>query len=383
MKIGIVSPYAYPRPGGANSYIRESYEELRRMGHDVRIIPAPWGDAPPAQDVIQIGQAVAVPFNGAVGRITLSLRLEWLVSRMLERERFDIIHHHEPLVPFLSMQILDSARCPNVATFHAFGGFSFSYWAGRFIANHYMKRLDARIAVSSAARHFISQYFPGDYRIIPNGVDVSFYANARPFPEYSDGKINILFVGRLEPRKGALYLMEAYAKLKPKHPEIRLILCAVGPQLGRLRGYVRANRLEDVLFAGRPDDSDKARFYRTADIFCAPSTGQESFGIVLLEAMAAGLPVVASDIHGYKRVVQRNVTGLLVEPKDPGAIAAALERLIAQPELRKGLGEAGARRAPEYDWRHVTGELVRVYENVIRRRTAPASEPTPMPVRTR
>ncbi|TME62744.1 MAG: hypothetical protein E6I51_05930, partial [Chloroflexi bacterium] len=128
VKIGIVSPYAYPRPGGANSYIRESYEELRRLGHEVRIITAPWGDDPPAQDVIQIGQAIAVPYNGAIGRITLSLRLEWLVSRMLDRERFDIIHHHEPLVPFLSMQILDSAKCPNVATFHAFGGFSFSYW---------------------------------------------------------------------------------------------------------------------------------------------------------------------------------------------------------------------------------------------------------------
>ena len=110
MKIGIVSPYAYPRPGGANAHIRETYERLRDMGHEVRIITAPWGDDPPAQDVIQIGQAIAVPYNGAIGRITLSLRLEWLVSRMLDRERFDIIHHHEPLVPFLSMQILDSAR---------------------------------------------------------------------------------------------------------------------------------------------------------------------------------------------------------------------------------------------------------------------------------
>jgi len=368
VKIGIVSPYAYPRPGGANSYIRESYSELRRLGHDVRIITAPWGDDPPAQDVIQIGQAIAVPYNGAIGRITLSLRLEWLVSRMLEREQFDIIHHHEPLVPFLSMQILDSARCPQVATFHAFGGFSFSYWAGRPIGNRYMNKLDARIAVSSAARHFISTYFPGDYRIIPNGVDVQFYASAKPFPEYNDGKINILFVGRLEPRKGAMYLMEAYAKLKPKHPELRLILCSVGPLLGRLRRFVRQNRLEDVLFAGRVSDADKARFYKTAHIFCAPSTGQESFGIVLLEAMAAGLPVVASDIHGYKRVVQRNVTGLLVEPKDPDAIAGALERLLCEPALRERLGQAGARRAPEYDWSHVAAQLVELYEEVIRKR---------------
>src|SRR3989442_9107884 len=167
-----------------------------------------------------------------------------------------------------------------------------------------------------------------------------------------------------------MYLMEAYAQLKPKHPELRLILCSVGPLLGRLRRFVRNNRLEDVLFAGRVSDVDKARFYKTAHIFCAPSTGQESFGIVLLEAMAAGLPVVASDIHGYKRVVQRNVTGLLVEPKEPDAIAAALERLICDEGLRRRLGEAGARRAPEYDWSHVTRELLDLYGEVIAKRVA-------------
>ncbi len=370
MKIGIVSPYAYPRPGGANAHIRETYERLRELGHEVRIVTAPWGDDPPAQDVIQVGQAIAVPFNGSIGRVTLSLRLDWLVKRMLDRERFDIIHHHEPLVPFLSLQILDSSRCPQVATFHAFGGFSFSYWLGRPLADRYMGKLDARVAVSSAARHFIARYYPGEYRIIPNGVDVDFYANAKPFPEFRDGKINILFVGRLEPRKGATYLVRAYAALKERHPDTRLILCSVGPQLGEIRRFVRRHHVEDVLFAGRVSDADKARFYKTADIFCAPSTGQESFGIVLLEAMAAGLPVVASDIHGYKRVVQRNATGLLVEPRDPHAIADALERLIREPALRARLGEAGARVAPDYDWSHVTRQLVDLYTEVIARRAA-------------
>ena len=368
MKIGIVSPYAYPRPGGANAHIRETYERLREMGHQVRIITAPWGDDPPARDVIQVGQAIAIPFNGSIGRVTLSLRLEWLVSHMLERERFDIIHHHEPFVPFLSFQILDSAKCPHVATFHAFGGFSISYWAGRILLDRYMRKLDARVCVSSASRHFISRYFPEeDYWIIPNGVDVRFYADARPLPEYRDGKLNILFVGRLESRKGAMYLLRAYARLKPRYPNTRLVICNWGPQLGSLRRFIRHHNLKDVLFAGRVSDTDKARLYKTADIFCAPSTGQESFGIVLLEAMAAGLPVVASDIHGYKRVVQRNVSGLLVEPRDPEALAAALERLICDPDLRQRMGEAGARRAPDYDWSHVTAQLVAVYEEVIRR----------------
>src|ERR1700682_639492 len=171
-------------------------------------------------------------------------------------------------------------------------------------------------------------------------------------------------------RTGTLSWREATTKRKPKHPELRLILCSVGPLLGRLRRFVRENRLEDVLFAGRVSDADKARFYRAAHILCAPSTGQESFGIVLLEAMAAGLPVVASDIHGYKRVVQRNISGLLVEPRDSDAIAAALERLICEPALRVRLGEAGARRAPEFDWSHVTAQLVGVYEEVIQRRRA-------------
>jgi phosphatidylinositol alpha-mannosyltransferase len=383
VKIGIVSPYAYPRPGGANAHIRETYTRLRDLGHEVRIITAPWGDDPPAKDVIQVGQAVAVPFNGSVGRVTLSLRLEWLISRMLERERFDVIHHHEPFVPFLSFQILDSARCPNVATFHAVGGVSFSYWAGRIALDRYMDKFDERIAVSTAARHFVSRYFPGDYRIIPNGVDVDFYRHAKPFPEFQDGKTNLLFVGRVEPRKGAMYLMKAYEQVKVRHPNTRLIVAGRGPEIGDLRRYARQRSIGDVFFAGRVSDEDKARFYKTADIFVAPSTGQESFGIVLLEAMAAGRAVIASDIHGYKRVVQRNVTGLLVEPKDPDALAEALERLIASPDQRQALGEAGARRAIDFDWQHVTAELVHVYEEVIARRRAAAPQPASLPVRTR
>ncbi len=366
MKIGIVSPYAYPRPGGANEHIRETYEHMRDRGHEVRIITAPWGDDPRAQDVIQIGRAIAVPYNGSVGRITLSARLEFLVTKMLARERFDIIHHHEPLVPLLSAQILDRKSCPQVATFHAFGGFSFGYWAFRPIADRYMAKLDGRIAVSSAARHFISRYFPGDYRIIPNGVDADFFANAKPFPEFRDGMTNILFVGRLEPRKGALYLVRAYQKLKLRHPATRLIVCGRGVELGELRRFVRRNDVRDVLFAGAVSEVDKARFYKTADIFCAPSTGRESFGIVLLEAMAAGTPTVVSDIHGYKRVVQRNVSGLLVEPRDVDALCGALDRLITEPELRSRLGAAGAKRAREFDWSHVTDQLLAFYDEVIR-----------------
>lgn len=368
MKVGLVSPYAYPRPGGANDHIRSLYVHLRDMGHEVRILTAPWGDDPPAQDVIQIGQAIAVPYNGSIGRVTLSVRLEWLVSRILGRERFDILHHHEPFVPFLSFQLLDSASCPHVATFHAFGGFSVSYWLGRVFLHRYFDRLDGKIAVSTAARHHIARYFPGDYRIIPNGVDVEAFARAQPFPEFRDGMVNILFVGRAEPRKGLMHLAEAYTKLKIRHPNTRLIIASSGPLIGRVRRFFRRERVRDVLFAGRVSDGDKMRFYKTADIFCAPSTGRESFGIVLLEAMAAGRPIVASDIHGYKNVVQRNVSALLVEPKDSDALAAALARLVEDEDLRRRMGAAGLARAPEYDWAHVTRRVVDLYEDVVARR---------------
>jgi phosphatidylinositol alpha-mannosyltransferase len=194
---------------------------------------------------------------------------------------------------------------------------------------------------------------------------VDFYANAKPFPEYGDGKTNILFVGRVEPRKGALYLTRAYAKLKQRYPETRLIVVGRGPELSDVREFVHEEGVPDVLFAGRVSEVDKARFYKTADVFCAPSTGQESFGVVLLEAMAGGAAVVASDIHGYKKVVQRNISGLLVEPKDVDGICSALERLVTDPDLRRRLGEAGSVRAREFDWPHVTDQLLAFYDEVI------------------
>ena len=375
MKIGIVSPYAYPRPGGANDHIRHTYVHLRDMGHDVRILTAPWGDDPPAQDVIQIGRAVAIPYNGSIGRVTLSARLEWLIRKTLERERFDVLHHHEPFVPFLSFQLLDSASCPHVATFHAFGGFSLSYWLGRPFLRRYWKRLDGKIAVSTAARHFIAGYFPGEYRIVPNGVDMEAFQHARPFPEFRDGRVNLLFVGRAEPRKGLFTLAQAYAKVKAKYENVRLIVCSSGPQLPAVRAYLRAHRAGDVFFAGRVTEEDKRRFYKTADIFVAPSTGRESFGIVLLEAMAAGRAIVASDIHGYKSVVQRNVSALLVEPKDSVALAEAIDRLVLDPALRARLGAAGLQRAPDYDWAHVTQSLAAYYDEVVaKRRTESPAE---------
>jgi phosphatidyl-myo-inositol alpha-mannosyltransferase len=365
LKVGIVSPYGYPHPGGVNDHVRHTYEAMRRLGHDVWIITSKYGKERTTEGhVIRLGTGYAFPANGSMGRVTLSWRFKQRARELLERQRFDILHFHEPLVPFLSPTVLDQSQTVNVATFHAFGGFSPSYWVGKRFAGQLVEKLDGRIAVSGAARHFISRYFPGDYTIIPNGVDLDRFADAEPFEELRDGTINILFVGRFEERKGLIHLLKAYHRLRKRHVDARLLVIGAGPKAREYRRYVGLRQVRDVEFLGRVSDDDKARYFASADIFCSPATGQESFGVVLLEAMAAGVPIVASDIHGYKNVLQRGVQGLLVEPRNHRALAAALYALANDPELRHRMGEAGRARAPEYSWDRVTEMIVDFYHDV-------------------
>ncbi|MGI8871283.1 MAG: glycosyltransferase family 4 protein [Candidatus Limnocylindria bacterium] len=365
LKIGIVTPYGYPLPGGVNEHVRYTYEAMRRMGHDVWIITSKYGKQRESEGhVIRLGTGWAVPANGSVGRVTLGWRFKQQAREILEAESFDILHYHEPFVPFLSPTVLDQSRTVNVATFHAFGGFSPSYWFGSRVVRHLVAKLDGRVAVSGAARHFINRYFPGDYRIIPNGVDLERYTGAEPMEELRDGTLNILFVGRLEDRKGLIHLLKAYNRLRKRHVDARLLVVGDGPRRREYRRWVAVRRVRDVEFLGRVSDDAKARYFASADIFCAPSTGQESFGIVLLEAMAAGVPIVASDIHGYKQVVQRDVQGFLVDPKNHRGLAAALYALAHDPELRDRMGEAGRARAPEYSWDRVTERIVDYYYEV-------------------
>jgi len=362
LKIGIVSPYGYPHPGGVNEHVRFTYEAMRRMGHDVWIITSKYGRERESEGhIIRLGTGWAAPANGSVGRVTLGLRFKRQARAVLEAHRFDILHFHEPFVPFLSPTVLDASETVNIATFHAFGGFSPSYWIGSKFAGRLAGLLDGRIAVSGAARHFINRYFPGEYRIIPNGVDLDRFASAAPFEELRDGTLNILFVGRFEERKGLIHLLKAYHRLRKRKVDARLLVVGAGPKEREYRRYVGLRGIRDVEFLGRVDDDEKVRYFASADIYCAPNTGQESFGIVLLEAMAAGVPIVASDIHGFKRVVERNVQGILVEPRNPRALAAALYTLARDPELRDEMGEAGRRRAPEFSWDRVTERIVDFY----------------------
>ena len=376
MKIGLVSPYVYPLPGGVTQHVRYLYENLRLRGHDVRILTSSHGLQRASEgDVIRLGKGFSVPTNGSVGTITLSPRYISQVRAVLERERFDVLHFHEPFVPFLSLVLLRESHSVNVATFHAYGGWSPAYEFGSRALRGYAERLHGRIAVSAAARHFIDRYFPGDYKVIPNGVDLDRFRRAVPLARWQDGTRNILFVGRFEPRKGVLDLLKAYRILRKTGCECRLLLVGGGPQEREARRYVATRRLRGVEFVGRVSDDERDQLFRTADVYVSPATGRELFGIVLLEAMAAGAPIVASDIHGYKGVVRRGREALLVPPRAPKQIALSVGRLLRDPELAAAMSEAGIQRAEEFSWPRVTAKVDDYYGFVIRRLDAAGALP--------
>lgn len=371
MKVGLVTPYVYPVPGGVNQHVRYLYENLRKRGHDVRILTSSHGLQRASEgDVIRIGKGFSMPANGSQGTVTLSPRYVSQVSDVLEREQFDLLHFHEPFVPFLSLIVLRQSTSVNVATFHAYGGFSPAYELGSRVMGAYAKRLHGRIAVSAAARHFIDRFFPGDYRVIPNGVDVGRFARAVPIARWQDGTRNLLFVGRHEPRKGLLDLLKAYRILRKTGCQCRLLVVGTGPQEREARRYVMTRKLGGVEFLGRVSDDEKASLFKTADVYVSPATGGESFGIVLLEAMAAGTPIVCSDIHGYKGVVRRGREGILVPPRKPKAIAAGIAQVLGDDELRATMAENGIERADSFSWERVTARVDDYYGFVIRRLAA-------------
>ena len=374
MKIGIVTPYAYPMPGGVNDHVGSLYRVLRARGHDVRIITSSHGLQKASEgDIIRVGKGFSVPFNGSMGTITLSPTYLSQIRAILERERFDVLHYHEPFVPFLSLVTLTLSTSVNVGTFHAFGGLSISYEFGKRMLGHYAGKLHGRIAVSPAARHFISRYFPGEYKIVPNGVEPGRYQRAVPIARYRDGVPNILFVGRMEPRKGLIHLLRAFRKLQRDGVRARLLLVGTGPGEREARRYVLTRQLDDVEFLGRVSEAQKAQLFKTADIYVSPATGRESFGIVLLEAMSAGAPIICSDIHGYRGVVRRERDGILVEPGNADALAASIRRLIDDPALRAQLSRAGEERAQLFTWERV-GQAVEEYYGFVIRRLAEQGE---------
>lgn len=371
MKIALVSPYDFAYPGGVCNHISCLEQHFIRMGHDVKIIaPASKAVSTFGDRFIPIGKPRPVPVSGSIARITLSPWLSSRIKKVLDRENFDICHLHEPLMPMLCTTVLRLSNVPSIGTFHASGGkpwYSFGTPVGKLILKKWVHKLDGKIAVSEPAMEYVHNHFPGDYTIIPNGVDSRHFSpDIPPIEELNDGKLNILFIGRLEKRKGLDYLLEAYKQIKPEIPNSRLIV--IGPGIRLRKKYekrVMRNGLEDVIFIGYAPYRDLPRYYKTADIVCCPATGRESFGIVLLEAMAVGKPIIASDIQGYNSVVTHGVEGLLVPPKNAGKLAQALISLMTDESLRQQMGDKGRLKAVEYDWEHIAQRVMNCYFSVL------------------
>jgi phosphatidylinositol alpha-mannosyltransferase len=239
------------------------------------------------------------------------------------------------------------------------------YYYGKPLLKRYVRRLDARIAVSNPAREFVRHYFPGDYRVIPNGIDVRRFQNQPAYAELRDGMCNLLFVGRLEYRKGLGYLLRAYDKLKPQFPKLRLIIVGDGPLRRWYGNFLARKQLDDVIMAGYVPPDELPRYYASCDIFCTPATGDESFGIVLLEAMASGKPIVATSIDGFREVITHGREGLLVERKSRRQLAYALQTLINNEPLRQEMGQAGLLRARQFDWERVIDQVTDVYQRAV------------------
>ena len=371
MKIALVSPYDYPFPGGVTAHISHLARCFREEGHQVRILaPSSRRDVEETlADVYRLGKTIIpVPANQSIARLTLSLTLNRRVKQILAHERFDVVHIHEPMVPALPLTVLRESRTANVATFHVARDSYFGYLYAKPLLKQFMRKVHGRIAVSAAAREFVDQYFPGEYKIIPNGVDVEKYADrSLSMPELRDGKTNILFVGRLEKRKGLIYLLKALPHVKYHFPNTRLIVIgAFEPeQVEEYRDFVRETGLTDVVFKGFVSEEQKIAYYQHADVFCSPAIGRESQGVILLEAMAARTPVIASALDGHRTVIRHEHDGLLVPPADETALAVGLCRMLADNTLRERLAEAGHAKAQSYAWKKISRQVLEVYAETI------------------
>lgn len=379
MKIALVSPYDLSVSGGVNSHVIPLAERFRRRGHDVRVV-GPASDQLAdglEEDTIVIGRPFPVPTSGSVARIALQPLLQRQVTEVLEREQFDVVHVHEPLMPVLPIAFLRRSTAINVGTFHAAkegGNRMYSYT--RPLLKRWFRKLDGKIAVSPAAERLVFRYFPGYFNIIPNGIDIDRFTDAAPFPQYRDGKPTILFVGRMEKRKGLKYLLRAFPIIKEGVPDARLIVAGEGRLREGYERWVTNSGVPDVVFVGWVSDEDLPRYYASTDVYCAPATGNESMGYVLLEAMASRKPVVASNIEGYATVITDGVEGHLVEPKNARALAGALVELLRDTGDRESMTMRARLRAEEYGWDRVAQRVLSYYERLAfeRHLTLPARD---------
>ncbi|KIF05346.1 GDP-mannose-dependent alpha-(1-2)-phosphatidylinositol mannosyltransferase [Streptomyces sp. RSD-27] len=380
MKIGIVCPYSWDVPGGVQFHIRDLAEPLIRLGHEVSVLAPADDETPLPPYVVSAGRAVPVPYNGSVARLNFGFLSAARVRRWLHEGVFDVIHIHEPASPSLGLLSCWAAQGPIVATFHTSNPRSRAMIAAYPILQPALEKISARIAVSEYARRTLVEHLGGDAVVIPNGVDVDFFAKADPKPEW--GGTTLGFIGRIdEPRKGLPVLMAAFPRIVRECPDVRLLVAGRGDEeeaVASLPAELRSR----VEFLGMVSDEDKARLLRSVDVYVAPNTGGESFGIILVEALSAGAAVLASDLDAFAQVLDQGAAGELFANEDADSLAAAAVALLRDPERRAELSARGSAHVRRFDWSTVGADILAVYETVTDGAAAVAADER-VPLRTR
>jgi phosphatidyl-myo-inositol alpha-mannosyltransferase len=366
MRIGIVTEYYYPSIGGVQEHVHHFAREARRLGHEVKILTSEMPDLENGarertRDVIRLGESRPLYANGGFGRVSVGSALSERMESVLARERFDVVHVHCPLTPVLPLLALHHARGPVVGTFHTNFQPGLLFRLMRASLQRYLDRLDAAVAVSHACLNAFEGRLRADFHVIPNGVDVEAFGRGRRLRRFDDGRYNVLWVGRLEPRNGLERLMHAFLEMR-REVDARLIVVGDGPLRPRYEAMVPRDAREDVVFAGRVME-DRPDWYASADVYCAPTT-IASFGVTLLEAMAAGKTVLASDIDGFREVLHHGREGEMVPVDDTAAWTRALLRLARDPARCEAYGEAGRARARGYAWPEVARQVLGLYRAI-------------------
>ncbi|MFD3681536.1 glycosyltransferase family 4 protein [Streptomyces sp. NPDC058613] len=380
MKIGIVCPYSWDVPGGVQFHIRDLAEHLIRLGHEVSVLAPAEDETPLPPYVVPAGRAVPVPYNGSVARLNFGFLSAARVRRWLHDGVFDVLHIHEPASPSLGLLACWAAQGPIVATFHTSNPRSRAMIAAYPILQPALEKISARIAVSEYARRTLVEHLGGDAVVIPNGVDVDFFAKAEPKAEWSGQTLG--FIGRIdEPRKGLPVLMAAFPKIAEACPDVRLLVAGRGDEeeaVASLPAELRAR----VEFLGMVSDEDKARLLRSVDVYVAPNTGGESFGIILVEALSAGAAVLASDLDAFAQVLDQGGAGDLFANENADALAAGAITLLRDPARRAELSARGSAHVRRFDWSTVAADILAVYETVTAGAAAVAEDER-VPLRTR
>jgi phosphatidylinositol alpha-mannosyltransferase len=365
MRIGIVCPYSFDVPGGVQNHVRDLAETLITMGHEVSVLAPADDDMPLPEWVVPAGRAVPVPYNGSVARLSFGPVSAARVWRWLAAGEFDVVHVHEPVSPSLAMLAVMTAKGPLVATFHTAITRSRALHAASGMLQVVLEKITARIAVSDLARKVQVEHLGGGAWEIPNGVAVARYANAQPLPGWPGEGGTIGFLGRFtEPRKGFPILLDAFARLAPGRPGLRLLVAGPG-DADELTEDLPAAVMDRITFLGKVSEEEKARMLRSVDIYVAPNTGGESFGMILTEAMAAGAAVVASDLDAFRRVLDGGRAGDLFPTGDGAALADTLGRLLDDPARRAVLAAHASEVVGLYDWPVVAERVLEVYAMAI------------------